>query len=105
MRMQAKMAAITHGHPLGYLPAAILTHIISVGVCGDGKKTLLDAVDEAWTTVRDLFQEKVSSANLNTMESLLTKAKTFANAVGSDEEHIRAIGEGWIRKYREGHAR
>ncbi len=91
----AEIAAITHGHPLGYLPAAILTHIISVGVYGDGTKPMLTAVDEAWAAVRDMFAEKVSAADLDYMESLITKARTLANEEGSDEEHIRTIGEGW----------
>ena len=91
----AEIAAITHGHPLGYIPAAILTHIISIGVYGDGTKSILAAVDEAWAAARDMFKEKASAADLDCMESLITKARALADAEGSDEEHIRAIGEGW----------
>lgn len=91
----AEIAAITHGHPLGYLPAAILTHIISIGVYGDGTKTLMTAVDDAWTVVRDLFMGKVSAKDLDYMETLIAKAKMLADEEGSDEEHIRTIGEGW----------
>ncbi len=91
----AEIAAITHGHPLGYLPAAILTHIISIGVYGDGTKNILTAVNEAWAAVRNLFMEKVSVADLDCMESLITKAEILADAEGTDEEHIRAIGQGW----------
>ena len=91
----AEIAAITHGHPLGYLPAAILTHIISIGLYGDGKQSLGDAVDEAWGTVREIFGNKVSASDLNYMEKLIVHAKDLANDPGSDEEHIRAIGDGW----------
>lgn len=91
----AEIAAITHGHPLGYLPAAILTHIISIGVYGEGEQSLRDAVDNAWAAVRDLFTDKVPAADLDYMEKLITKAETLAGADGADEEHIRAIGEGW----------
>ena len=55
----AALAAITHGHPLGYLPAAILTHIISLGVYGRDGLTLREAVDEAWSTVSGLFKTRV----------------------------------------------
>ena len=91
----ARIAAITHGHPLGFLPAAILTHIISIGVYGNGKKVLSKAVDEAWTAARDLFKETASIADLDSLESLIAKARMLADAEGTDEEHIRTIGEGW----------
>lgn len=91
----AEIAAITHGHPLGYLPAAILTHIISLGVYGREGLTLREAVDEAWAAVSDLFKGKVPKNDLAAMEDLIVKAETFAAREGSDEEHIRAIGEGW----------
>ena len=91
----AEIAAITHGHPLGYLPAAILTHIISVGVYGDGKRPLRIAVDAAWSAVRDLFKATVSASDLDSMEELITKAEVLATSEGTDEEHIRTIGAGW----------
>lgn len=71
----AEIAAITHGHPLGYLPAAILTHIISLCVFGREGLTLREAVDEAWSMVRDLFKAKVPEEHLAAMEKLIVKAK------------------------------
>ena len=91
----AEIAAITHGHPLGYLPATILTHIISLGVYGQDGLTLCEAVDEAWTTVNDLFKAKVPEEHLTAMEKLIRKAEALSVQEGPDEEHIRAIGEGW----------
>lgn len=91
----AEIAAITHGHPLGYIPAAILTHIISIGVYGDGKMTLRKAVDEAWAAVRSMFTGTVPAADLNAMEELITKAEALADCEGTDEEHIKAVGDGW----------
>lgn len=91
----AELAAITHGHPLGYLPAAILTHVVSVGVYGDGTRSLKDAVADAWSSVKDQFKDVVSSNYLAEMETLLERAATLADAPGDDEDHIRAIGQGW----------
>jgi len=91
----AEVAAITHGHPLGYLPAAILTHIISLGVYGRDGLTLHEAVDEAWSTVNDLFKDKVPKKDLTAMGKLIRKAEELAAQEGPDEEHIRTIGEGW----------
>ena len=95
-RIGAEIAAITHGHPLGYLPAAILTHIVSVGVYGDGTLSLKEAVDEAWSSVKDQFKDEVPAADLATMEELIVKAEELAETSGDDEEHIRALGEGWV---------
>ncbi len=91
----AEIAAITHGHPLGYLPAAILSHIIGLGVYGRDGLTLREAVDEAWSTVNDMFKSKVPEEDLSAMGKLVRKAEALAAQEGSDEEHIRAIGEGW----------
>lgn len=91
----AQIAAITHGNPLGYIPAAILTHIISIGVYGEKGLTLREAVNEAWDTVHDLFRDRVDEDYLSAMDILLTKAISLAEAPGEDEKHIKAIGNGW----------
>ena len=91
----AAIAAITHGHPLGYLPAAILTHIISIGVYGERKRNLREAVDEAWVTVKDMFRTRVPDADLAFIETLIAKAEDLSATPGTDEELIKAIGEGW----------
>ncbi len=91
----AEIAAITHGYPLGYLPAAVMTHMIGVGVYGDGKKTIRAAADEAWETVRDIYSGSVSDQNLDAMEKLIVRAEKLSSAEGSDVDHIRVIGEGW----------
>lgn len=93
----AEIAAITHGHPLGYIPAAMLTHIISVGVyggCGRGD-TLTDAVEEAMAATREIFSPD-HGMHLDTMESLTRKAMDLAASDGDDEANIRAIGQGWV---------
>lgn len=91
----AQIAAITHGNPLGYIPAAILTHIISIGVYGEKGLTLREAVNEAWDTVYDLFRDSVDEKYLSAMDILLTKAISLAENPGEDEKHIKAIGDGW----------
>ena len=91
----AEIAAITHGHPLGYLPAAVLTHILSIGVYGDGTVSLREAVRQAWSTVRELFRDRVSAEDRKAMENLIRKAEALSEAEGTDEEHIREIGQGW----------
>ena len=91
----AEIAAITHGSPLGYLPAAVVTHIISLGVYGGSGQSLREAVDEAWHTVKEIFCARVPERDISAMEALLTRAVTLAALPGNDEEHISAIGAGW----------
>ena len=91
----AEIAAITHGHPLGYLPAAVMTHMIGVGVYREGNQSIRAAADEAWETVRDIYSGRVSDFNLDAMEKLIVRAEKLSAAEGSDVDHIRAIGEGW----------
>ena len=55
----ARLAAITHGHPLGYIPAAVLVHIVNIGVYGGSQPGmgLADAVKEAVETARSCFRK------------------------------------------------
>lgn len=92
----AEIAAITHGNPLGYIPAAMMTHITSIGVYGGCVRgdTLLDAVEESMTAMREIFPEK--GIYLDAMENLTQKAMDLAAAGGDDEANIRALGQGWV---------
>lgn len=89
----AELAAITHGHPLGWLPAALLTHIVNFGVYGKG--TLPEAVEDAMKTVFDMYRETVPGGDISKMEYLMNQAIRLAGNEKADEENIRAIGEGW----------
>lgn len=89
----AELAAITHGHPLGWLPAALLTHILNLGVYG--KRTLPEAVEDAMQTVFDIYRGSVPDSNIYKMEHLMNQAVQLACNEKEDEENIRAIGEGW----------
>ena len=51
----AQLAAITHGHPLGYMPAAVLVHIVHRAVFNRADSTLKDIINEAIETVCECF--------------------------------------------------
>lgn len=91
----ANIAALTHGHPLGYIPAAILTHIVNVGVYGGCTigNTLEDAVKEALQVASELFEEKHYFDKLN---KLVDKAINFSKNNSKDSENIHELGEGWV---------
>jgi len=70
----AEVAAITHGGPLGWLPAAILCHVVSVGVYGENAMTLREAAVEAWVTARRRYAGTVGDIYLNRLGALIGNA-------------------------------
>lgn len=87
----AEIAAITHGHPLGYIPAAVLVHIISR--CTFSAMKLEEIVTEAIETVMAIYKSK---PNINEFESIMNKAIYLAHQDLNDLEAIREIGQGWV---------
>lgn len=91
----ARLAAITHGHPLGYIPAAVLVHIVNIGVYGGSQPGmgLADAVKEAVETARELFPE---IGFMPKLAALVNRAAKLAGNEKEDIENIRELGEGWV---------
>lgn len=90
----AEIAAITHGHSLGYIPAAVLTHILSRIIYPDGeRKPLRDIVEEAEDFVIKLFE---GDENLGILTLLIDLAISLSENDESDIENIRKLGEGWV---------
>ena len=93
----AEMAAVTHKHPLAFLPSAMLTHLI-YRVTGMEESEVkaemahialetIDALDKIYKGEYD--EDKRYLANLTRMA-----VKLAANDK-SDAENIRLLGEGW----------
>ncbi len=82
----AEFAAITHGHPSGYLPAGFLAEMIAGILEG---KSLIDAIEKSTIELKKYggYQET------------LEKVKQAVELVGKEESPsnaIRKIGEGWV---------
>ena len=92
-REGAEIAAISHGHPLGYLPAAMLTHVVSRLVYPEGAMTLREIVREARDTVAALFADNYETQRFT---ALIDRACALAETEADDLENIRALGEGWV---------
>lgn len=91
----AAVAALTHGHPLGYIPAAALVHIINrivYGGCtlGDG---LYDIVAECRTAMEQIYE---GEPYLPRFLKKLDAAVEFSKNAASDSENIKNLGEGWV---------
>lgn len=94
----AELAAITHGHPLGYIPAAVLTHIIAAATYGTclHSESLLDIVEEAMFSCKKIFGEY---SHWSYFEKLIDKAIDFADIDHNsldDFTNIQNLGEGWV---------
>ena len=92
-REGAEIAAITHGHPLGYLPAAVLTHIINRIVFQKREMTLKEIVLEAKDTVERVF---AGTAYLDNLSALVELAVELSENDSPDLENIHELGEGWV---------
>jgi len=82
----AEYAAITHGHPSGYLTAGFLSGMISYIIEG---KTLAEAID---LCIGQLIKYDEHSETLEKIEL----AQKLSVSQKSIEESIQTIGEGWV---------
>ena len=90
----AQLAAVTHGHSLGYMPAAVLTHIVHRLVFGgENDLSLKEIVLEARETAEKVF---AGDKHLGEHSALIMKAVELSENEKVDLSNIRALGEGWV---------
>lgn len=92
-REGAELAAITHGHSLAYMPAAVLTHILHRIVYPEQARTLLQIACEARDTVRALF---AGDKHLDELTARIDLAIRLADNAEPDLANIHRLGEGWV---------
>ena len=88
----AQMAAITHSHPLGYMPSAVLTHIL-YAIVHEGRTDLPEIVKEAGLAAAELF---AGNPDLDRLAEIMQLALSLSENDRSDLENIHRIGEGWV---------
>ena len=96
----AKAAAITHGHPLGWLPGGILADIIDRCLY-ETYGSLKEIVQASLAAAVSIYAEYPQSDEL---AQLIRKAidladrprKDAADSTAEDEAAIRSLGEGWV---------
>lgn len=88
----AQTAAITHGHSLGYMPAAVLVHILSRVLYGP-ESDLRAIVTEAMDKVSSIF---AGDKHLPELQRIVRLAAELSQNRDSDVENIRRLGEGWV---------
>ena len=92
-REGAELPAITPGHALGYMPAAVLTHIIHQSVYADEKVTRLEIVQQARDTVAGIFAD---DPHIGELTDLINFAAELSQNDESDLDNIHKLGEGWV---------
>ena len=90
----AQIAAITHGHPLGYMPAAVFSHIVTRIVFPDGERMpLKEIVFEARDEARRLFER---FDHVTDLAKLIDLAVELSENEEDDLSNIHRLGEGWV---------
>lgn len=88
----AKAAAVTHGHELGYIPAAALVHIINFLIT-KSRYTIVDAVAESTLAMHKLFGD---TENVKLFHKLMERSVELAESGADDLTAIHVLGEGWV---------
>ena len=90
-KIGAECAAITHGHELGYIPAA-LVHMVSL-LSHNNDITLLEAVTSSVRTMQQIFNR---ARYIDDFVELIELAVKLSQSGGSDLDNIHKLGEGWV---------
>ncbi len=85
----AEIAASTHGHPYGYMSAAILSSIIYHITLGE---SLHDSISNAEADSREYFHDPCIEGLCRTVDN----AVELSSSRYDDEYCLRSLGEGWV---------
>lgn len=88
----AEAAALTHGHEMGYIPAAMLVHIVRTVSQNDGI-TLKESVLDAQRVMDRLFP---GANSLYSFQRLIDHAVALSERDTDDLTAIHQLGEGWV---------
>ena len=101
----AEAARITHKHPLGFIPSAVLNHILMEILDSDGRQTphLSDLVESALDALPDIVSEadknmiygKLWPKYIDEQRKLIHGALALAGKDTPDPLAIESIGGGW----------
>lgn len=89
----AEASALTHGHPLGYIPSAMLGYILSTIVYSSEDKTLKQIIIKSLEKTTASFENDKYIKDFNNLISL---AIDLSENNYSDLENINKLGEGWV---------
>lgn len=88
--LAAEAAAVTHGHELGYIPAAALAHIIRMVCEGAPLKT---AAADSISAMEQLFPDAV---HIGEFKEIMELAVSLSEQNVDDLDAIHQLGAGWV---------
>lgn len=91
-RLGGRAAALTHGSDLGYIPAAMLVHIVSLAAHG-ADMSLAAIVDDAIAAMGRLY---AGAPHIGQFTALMERAVELARSGADDLAAIHELGEGWV---------
>lgn len=91
-RLGAQLAELTHRHELGWMPAGVFAHIVSL-LARNESCSIREAATQALNTLPEAFPNAHYLAQL---QELLGYTLRLADSDIPDLEAIHALGEGWV---------
>lgn len=91
-RLGAQLAELTHCHELGWMPAGVFAHIVSL-LARDEASSVREAATRALNTLPEAFP---NAHYLGQLQELLRYTLRLADSDIPDLEAIHALGEGWV---------
>lgn len=91
-RLGAQLAELTHCHELGWMPAGVFAHIVSL-LARNEASSVREAATQALNTLPEAFPNAHYLAQL---QELLGYTLRLADSAMPDLEAIHALGEGWV---------
>ncbi len=91
-RLGAQLAELTHCHELGWMPAGVFAHIVSL-LARDEASSVREAATQVLNTLPEAFP---NAHYLGQLQELLRYTLRLADSDMPDLEAIHALGEGWV---------
>lgn len=93
-----EIAEVTHKHPLGFLPASLLTVLLYKIVPMSPKQVCeeIDGIVADTVNILDRIYKGKYDADKRYLKELTMKAVQLAHSDISDADAIRELGEGWV---------
>lgn len=95
-RLAGDAAEITHQHPLGFIPAALMSHVIFRLAVDENpsRNAMKKYITEGIESIRELYGHHYNE--VERMAELAERAILLASCEQSDLENILRLGEGWV---------
>ena len=93
-----EIAEVTHKHPLGFLPASLLTVLLYKVIPMTAKQVQeeIDSIVADTVNILDRIYKGKYDADKRYLKELTMKAVQLAHSDISDADAIRQLGEGWV---------